>query len=206
MADDPRSEAEREEEERRKREGRAPLDEEIARRYDPARLSRVVARGAGRGERLDLATRSQMERLHPGHDFSGVRVFRGPLAEEVTARHGADAVTVGGTGMILVRESSRSAPGTSAGQALIAHEVTHVAQGQRGMQFALEHGGGEGAHEHEAEAVEAAVLAGDAPSMEDGRTEEREGARRRAVVERALELMHEESRLHGERNGSGWNK
>src|SRR4051794_33816829 len=85
---------ERRDEEDRRRRGLPTLDQEIAAKYDPGRLSRVVVRGAGRGERLDLATRSEMERLHPGHDFGNVRVFRGSLAEEVTARHKADAVTI----------------------------------------------------------------------------------------------------------------
>jgi hypothetical protein len=179
---------------------RASLDEEIARRWDPERLRSVVVRGAGRGERLDLQTRSRMERLLPGHDFSSVRVFRGALAEEVTARHRADAVTVAQTGMILVRDSARSAPGTSSGQALLAHELTHVAQGQRGMHFALEGGGGEGEHEREAERVEARALGGDAGARR-GRTPEQERARRRLVIERVLELLAEERRLADERGG-----
>src|SRR4051794_32767759 len=90
-------------EEERKRRGQAArpsLDEEIARRWDPQRLSQLVVSGAGKGEHLDLQTRGEMEQLLPGHDFSKVRVFRGPLAEEVTRRHKADAVTVANTGMI----------------------------------------------------------------------------------------------------------
>jgi hypothetical protein len=162
----------------------------------------VIVGGAGRGERLDAATRGQMERLMPGHDFAGVRLVRGPLAEEVTARHRADAVTVGGTGMILLRESSRSSPGTTAGRALIAHELAHVAQGQRGMRFALAHESGEGDHEREAERVEAQVLRGAASRpADDARDAGREAERRRAVVGRVLELMTEEDRLRRERSG-----
>jgi hypothetical protein len=201
--DDPR---EKQEELERRRKGLPRLDQEIARRYDPARLAKIVVEGAGRGERLDLATRSQMERAIPGHDFSRVRVFRGALAEEVTSRHQADAVTVGGTGMILMRQGSRSAPGTTAGQALLAHELTHVAQAQRGMRFALAHEAGEGAHEHEAEHVEAHVLRG-AESHTGGDThnaQERSAARRRAVVERVIEMMGEQNRLEHERNGKDY--
>lgn len=199
---EPSAEERREEEERRLR-GRPTLDEEIARKYDADRLSRVVVRGAGRGERLDLATRSDMERLHPGHDFGNVRVFRGALAEEVTARHKADAVTVANTGMILMRESPRSAPGTTAGRALLAHEITHVAQAQRGMHFALAQEGGEGEHEREAEHVEAAVAHGDGGAGA-GDTVEQEHARNRRVIERVIELIVEDRRIGRDRTGDGW--
>ena len=48
------------------------LDQEIARKYDPQTLSRLIMRDAGRGEPLDLHTRSRMEHSLGG-DFSGVR-------------------------------------------------------------------------------------------------------------------------------------
>ncbi|HMY60154.1 MAG TPA: DUF4157 domain-containing protein, partial [Pseudomonadota bacterium] len=96
-------------------------------------------RDAGRGEPLDLHTRSAMER-RLGGNFGGVRVYRGPLAEEVTARYRADAVTVGGTEMILVREGWQSNFSTVQGGALLAHELTHVRQQQRGLHF---HGAGD---------------------------------------------------------------
>ncbi len=115
------------------------LDQEIAKKYDPGMLSRLIMRDAGRGEPLDLHTRSAMER-RLGGNFSGVRVYRGPLAEEVTARYRADAVTVGGTEMILVREGWQSNFSSVQGGALLAHELTHVRQQQRGLHF---HGAGD---------------------------------------------------------------
>ena len=115
------------------------LDQEIAKKYDPGMLSRLIMRDAGRGEPLDLHTRSAMER-RLGGNFGGVRVYRGPLAEEVTARYRADAVTVGGTEMILVREGWQSNFSTVQGGALLAHELTHVRQQQRGLHF---HGAGD---------------------------------------------------------------
>lgn len=185
--------------------GEPTLDEEIARKYDPRRLSRIVMKGAGRGEALDLATRSDMERLHPGHDFSGVRVFRGPFAEQITARHRADAVTVANTGMILVRETPRSAPGTTSGRALLAHELTHVAQAQRGMHFAKENGTpGEGEHEREAEAVESQVASGGDNILETAANKLKESERRRRIIERALELLGEQRRIARERSGRSW--
>ncbi|MSP60318.1 MAG: DUF4157 domain-containing protein [Myxococcales bacterium] len=204
MADQDDPTAERQEEEERRK--RLTLDEDIARRYDASRLQKMVIQGAGRGERLDLATRSDMERRIPGHDFSNVRVFRGALAEEITARHGADAVTIANTGMILVRESARSSPGTTSGQALLAHELTHVAQAQRGMHFALAHGGGDGAHEHEAEAVEQSVAGGHgAATGQSGaqNVKAKEAGQRKKVIERVVELLEDDDRLRRQREGNG---
>ena len=194
---------EEQEAEERRRRGLPTLDQEIARKYDPQRLKRVV-QGAGRGERLDLATRSEMERLHPGHDFSEVRVFRGALAEEVTRRHNADAVTVANTGMILVRESARSAPGTTSGRALLAHEVTHVAQAQRGLHFALEGGGGEGAHEHEARAVEHRVDGSGGSHADQASHMDKEKARHQEVIRRVFELMEDDLDNRRLRGGTDW--
>lgn len=211
------TQAEREEEERRRREGRPPLDEEIARKYDAQRLSKIVVRGAGQGESLDLSTRGEMERRLPGYDFSSVRVYRGPLAEEVTRRYQADAITVSNTGMILMRDSARSAPGTTTGQALLAHELTHVAQAQRGMLFAKEQGGGQGAHEEEAEEVEAGVKGGDDGGKKDTKEEAGSGlrhgakdasdegrrveAKRKKVIDRAIEMLQEHVRNSNDRRG-----
>ena len=135
------------------------LDREIAQKYEPATLSRLIMKDAGRGEALDLGTRNKMER-RLGGDFSNVRVMRGPLAEEITTRYRADAVTVGGTELILVREGWQSNFQTAEGAALLAHELTHVKQQQRGLHFA--HSGDDmegGDHEDEAYGVQAAVKA-----------------------------------------------
>ena len=196
--DRPLTDAEKEELERRRREGRPSLDEELVRKYDPERLRRMVVADAGRGEQLDLTTRSDLERRLPGHDFGRVRVFRGPLAEEITQRHNADAVTIANTGMVLLRDTARSAPGTTSGQALLAHEMTHVAQAQKGMVFAKE-GGQEGAHEKEAEAVEAEA-SGKGGKKGDGGKKAAE-AKRTRVVERVMELLQEERLAELERRG-----
>lgn len=207
--DRPLSEEEQEEEARRRQEGKPTLDEEIAQKYDPDRLGRLVVSGAGRGERLDLATRSEMERRLPGADFSRVRIFRGPLAEEVTQRHRADAVTIANTGMVLMRESPRSAPHTTSGQALLAHELTHVAQAQRGLHFAREGGssgeqGAQGEAEAQAESVETGVKAGTAAAgkaLSKAKEAEKQEAKRTKVIERVFELMEEEIRFKKERLG-----
>src|SRR5688572_8771491 len=146
-------------EERRKR-GKL-LTQEIALKYDPDRLSKVIVSQAGRGERLDEGTRNEMERKLGG-SFSNVRIFRGPFAEAVTRQHRAEAVTIGGTGMILVKEGPRSDPATSAGKSLLAHELTHVAQAQKGLHFDTGGDNPGSSHEVEARAAEQAVHEGDA--------------------------------------------
>lgn len=199
------TEQEQKELEERRRQGKPSLDQEIALRYDPQRLSKLVVKGAGRGEKLDLATRTDMERIIPGQDFGDVRVFRGPFAEEITNRHKADAVTIANTGMILVRDTPRAAPGTTSGRALLAHELTHVAQARRGMHFALAHEAGSGAHEHEAEHVESHVAQGDGRKNPDEDRQKAE-ARKRAIVERAIEMIGEQERVMNDRTGNAWER
>jgi hypothetical protein len=157
------------------------LDHEITRKYDPGALSKLIMRDAGRGEALDLHTRASMER-RLGGDFSSVRVIRGPLAEEVTARYRADAVTVGGTELVLVREGWRSNFQTAAGASLLAHELTHVQQQQRGLHFAHTPGGHDESHselEAEAEMMEHLTAAESA-----GQSLAHESETRRTMAER----------------------
>jgi hypothetical protein len=200
--DDRPDEAALTEEERRKR--ALALGQEIAHRWEPSRLSKFVVGGAGSGEKLDLGTQSEMERRLGGR-FADVRVFRGPFAEAVTRQHKADAVTIANTGMILVREGPRSDPKTALGKALLAHELTHVSQAQRGLHFALEGGESQGApHEQEAEAVESQVHAeetGQAKAAGGGGGGG--GVDRAAVVARVLELVDDWDRLQSERLGRG---
>lgn len=206
MADEPVTPEEISEEERRKR--ALALSRDIAERYSPERLSKIVVSGAGRGEKLDLGTQQDMER-RLGGKFDHVRVFRGPFAEAVTRQHRADAVTIGATGMILVREGPRSNPGTALGKALLAHELTHVRQAQRGMHFALEGGGSSNeSHEAEAEAVEAQVASegggggggahGGAGKGDGGKSE---AAKKKKVMARVHELLEEHERTMRERLG-----
>jgi hypothetical protein len=199
--DKPDDAAARDEEERRKR--ALALSQEIAQRWEPSRLSKFVVAGAGAGEKLDLATQSEMEKRLGGR-FSDVRVFRGPFAEAVTKAHRADAVTVANTGMIMVREGPRSDPKTALGKALLAHELTHVSQAQRGLHFALEGGESQGAaHEQEAEAVESQVHAEETAQAGQPARKGGGGGRpnREQVVARVLELVEEWHRMERERRG-----
>ena len=189
------------EEERRKR--ALALGQEIAQRWEPSRLTKFVVGGAGSGEKLDLDTQSQMERRLGGR-FGDVRVFRGPFAEAVTKAHRADAVTIANTGMILVREGPRSDPKTALGKALLAHELTHVSQAQRGLHFALEGGESQGAaHEQEAEAVEQQVHAAETGQAVAGghKGGGGGGVDRAAVVARVVELVEDWQRTQAERLG-----
>ena len=144
--------------------GAEQLTDELARKYDPERLLRMVSKRAGKGEALDHAIRSRYEKRF-GVDLSHVRVYTGEFAEEFNRKRDAYAVTIGSTGMILMGGSPEKSMAGASGQALLAHELTHVAQAQRhgggglhrkasfdgGMPFAEE-------HEVEAEHTEAAVM------------------------------------------------
>jgi hypothetical protein len=145
------------------RQGRAEdLTDELAKKYDPNRLLGMVSKRAGKGERLDQSIRSKYEKRF-GVDLGHVRVYTGEFAEEFNRQRNAYAVTIGSTGMILMGNSPDRSMGSAAGKALLAHELTHVAQARRGQQrgfsfkgaFAQEHE----EHEVEAEAVEADVHA-----------------------------------------------
>jgi hypothetical protein len=133
------------------------LTDELARKYDPERLLRMIAKRAGRGERLDHSIRQKYERRF-GVDLGHVRVYTGEFAEEFNRKRNAYAVTVGSTGMILMGGSPEKSMASNSGQALLAHELTHVAQAQRGLHRKATFDGGmpfTEEHEAEAEAVEA---------------------------------------------------
>ena len=199
--DDKPGEGKLDEEERKRR--ALQLSQDIAHKYDASRLSRIVINDAGAGEKLDVGTQSEMERRLGGR-FSDVRLFRGPFAEAVTKAHSADAVTVANTGMILVREGPRSDPKTALGKALLAHELTHVSQAQRGLHFALEGGESQGAaHEQEAEQVEAKVHAEATGQAKAGGKSGGGGGGvdRAAVIARVVELVEDWQRTHAERLG-----
>jgi len=185
--------------------GRAALSDEIARRWDPKRLLRTVGRGAGAGQPLDATTRARFERRF-GVDLGGVRVYTGEFAERVTAAHSAEAVTVGGTGMIFMSGTPDRSPATASGHALLAHELTHVAQSARGIYrsapgerppLATEE------HEAEAEAVEAEeeMLAGGAMSPKGEDQEKAHEKLVEVIGARVMELFYEDERVDALRNG-----
>ena len=181
------------------------LGDDILKKWDPERLLRLVARRAGKGERLDEATRRRYERKL-GADFGDVRVYTGEFAEEVTKAHRAEAVTVGKTGMILMGGSPGKARDSRAGQALLAHELTHVAQGQRGIHrkgtFSESTPLAKEQSEQEAEAVEAQEMIGsDGSSIDEETEDERQEKFFEMVRARVLDMFAEDQRAWLIRNG-----
>lgn len=181
------------------------LSDEIVRKWDPARLLKLVAKRAGRGEKLDESTRRRYERKL-GVDLGNVRIYTGEFAEEVTKAHRAEAVTIGTTGMILMGGSPAKSMAGASGRALLAHELTHVAQEQRAVQRKASFG--EAAplateeHEAEAEAMEAEELADAADGNRDGESpEEREARLKEIVRKRVLDMLAEDERSRLMRNG-----
>lgn len=187
----------------------------IAKRWDPERLLKLVAARAGKGEALDHSLRERYEQ-RLGVDLGHVRIYSGEFAEEFNKSRNADAVTVGGTGMILMGGTADRSLATPQGQALLAHELTHVAQAERGLQRA-----GRGtdmvlaSEDHEAEAHEAehaeeeaqksgASAAGKSAAHADdsGRgKKERSEKLKRQVADRVLEMLGEWGRIEMIRSG-----
>jgi len=186
-------------------ERRPALSEEIARRWDPAQISKMVRSRGSAGQPLDALTRARYERKF-GVDLGDVRIHTGAFAQHVTRQHSAEAVTVGGTGMIFMAGTPDRSPVTAAGQALLAHELTHVAQAARGIYRSAP---GEAAplateeHEQEAHAVEAAELAqAGGGGREQGPPPMSEQELLAQVLARVCELLYEEERVHEQRNGT----
>lgn len=179
------------------------LVKDIAKRWDPERLMKLVAARAGKGEQLDESLRSRYEK-RLGTDLSHVRVHTGPFAEEFNRTRNAEAVTVGGTGMILMGGAAERTPGTAAGNSLLAHELTHVAQATRGL-----HNRGKGdlelateEHEAEAQAMEAEE-AGDTAHAELKRVESDRNQSeelQKTIVDKVLALLGESLRSMQERS------
>jgi hypothetical protein len=139
--------------------GADQLTDELARKYDPERMLGMVSRRAGKGERLDHSIRAKYEKRF-GVDLGHVRVYTGEFAEEFNRQRSAYAVTIGSTGMILMGGSPDKSMGSASGQALLAHELTHVAQAHKGLHRKASFSGGmpfAEEHEAEAEAVEQSV-------------------------------------------------
>jgi hypothetical protein len=139
------------------RAGDAPFD------LDDATAGRIHRARSG-GQALEGAVQAQMgEAL--GHDFSGVRVHTDGEAHALNEQLSAKAFT---TGPDIFFRGGAYSPQSSAGQELLAHELTHVVQQASGVVD----GGGAGMRvnapgdrfEQEADAVAKAVTAAPAAS------------------------------------------
>jgi hypothetical protein len=167
------------------------LTDELAKKYDPERLLRIISKRAGKGESLDHTLRSRYEKRF-GVDLSHVRIYTGEFAEEFNKQRNAYAVTVGGTGMILMGNSPDKSMASASGQALLGHELTHVAQQARGLHRKSTGGAMPFAEEHEAEAeaVEADILAEEQGSASsDTRTAANAGSDRIAAEEQRRDMI-----------------
>jgi hypothetical protein len=84
----------------------------------------AIARARSGGAALDPAVRSEMESAF-GRDFRAVRIHQGPAADRLNRRLQARAFT---SGPDIFFSSGAYRPTSSDGQALLAHELTHVVQ------------------------------------------------------------------------------
>ncbi len=114
---------------------------------DDATSGRIEAARAQGGAPLGGIARTEMEPLFH-YDFSQVRIFADSEADALNRDLSASAFTTGSD--IFFRDGSYN-PSTQQGQALLAHELTHVVQ-QDGVSSGTPHivGPVDGAHEHAA--------------------------------------------------------
>jgi len=183
------------------------LSDEIAERWDPERLLRLVSKRAGKGSKLDLTTQARYEK-RLGADLSKVRIYTGEFAEEVTRAHNAEAVTIASTGMILMGGSPEMSPVTGAGEGLLAHELTHVAQAQPGMHRKASSVGDmtfTEEHEREAEQVQSDVASGHGEPASAHDVGQKAAEQRKqvsgAVRKRVIEMLGEGEWVDELRNG-----
>lgn len=126
---------------------------------DDQTAGRINAQRGG-GQALDSSIQAKMGEA-TGHDFGGVRVHTGPESHTLNEQLGAKAFTTGQD--VFFRDGAYD-PGSSGGQELLAHELTHVVQQSSGAVG----GGGGGmtvnapgdAFEQEADAVARSVMGG----------------------------------------------
>jgi hypothetical protein len=93
---------------------------------------------SGSGQSLDEPVRTDME-ARLGHGFGDVRIHTGDAADTSARSVGAHAYTVGSD---IVFQRGAYDPGTTAGQTLLAHELTHVVQQRNGPVDGTPAGGG----------------------------------------------------------------
>ncbi len=113
-----------------------------------------IQRARGGGQALDSGVRARMEPAF-GADFSGVRVHTGGEADSLNRSLSARAFT---TGQDIFFRQGEYSPGTTSGQELLAHELTHVVQQTGSVQTKLTVGAPDDEYEREADQVAAQVM------------------------------------------------
>jgi hypothetical protein len=164
-------------------EGPFDLDDETAGRINSQR---------GGGQVLDGSTSQRMSAA-TGEDFSDVRVHNSPEADELNQQLNAKAFTTGRD--IFFREGEYD-PGSSGGQELLAHELTHVAQQRKGGVG----GGGGGMRvnapgdtfEQEADAVAHSVMSGTGAEVQRQEEDEEEEVQMQEDEEEEVQMQAEE--------------
>jgi hypothetical protein len=206
MADDKRDD------DNRADEGLAPerrLEKVLESRWDPGKLSGFLKASAGsRGQKLESGHRGRFEKRF-GVNLGDVRIFTGELAEEITKAHGAEALTVGDTGMIIMRQSTKFSQGSAAHTALLAHELTHVAQAKpeaMARKTVTAQQGQMEASEEEAEHHEAEVMAEELgiPQLKpsEGDKDAAERGKKEQLLALVVKIMEEENFISPLRSGS----
>ena len=109
----------------------------------------------GGGRPLDASIRSRMGSAL-GADLSGVRIHTDPTAAALSEREGARAFTVG---QDVAFGPGEYQPDTPVGDALLAHELAHVAQQQGGEAAAPQGATDESALEEDADSAAVAAVA-----------------------------------------------
>ncbi len=179
--------------------------------------------GVEEGESLSSTERAEMEGLL-GCDFSDVRIYDSQQAGEIARQLSAEAFTAGNK---IFSAEGKLDTATSAGKALLAHELTHVAQHkQQTVERPLPYGGaihGDARHdteqvatssftrasgslmqqamEAEAQAMERLVREADetTPSQAERSSHERMGIDAEDIADRVYRLMRDELILEKER-------
>ncbi len=113
-----------------------------------------IQRARGGGQALDSGVRARMEPAF-GADFSGVRVHTGGEADSLNRSLSARAFT---TGQDIFFRQGEYSPGTTSGQELLAHELTHVVQQTGSVQTKLTVGAPDDEYEREADQVAGQVM------------------------------------------------
>jgi hypothetical protein len=141
-----------------------------------------INRERGGGQSLDSNVQTKMSE-RTGQDFSDVKVHTGPDSHSLNEQVSAKAFTTGSD--IFFREGAYD-PGSSSGQELLAHELTHVVQQRSGSV-----GGGGGrmtvnapgdSYEQEADSVAKTVMsAGETPQVQRQMPEEEEEIQTKAL-------------------------
>ncbi len=121
-------------------------------------LSSQINSARGSGSALDTTVADSMSQ-HMDYDFSGVNVHTDSSADRLSRSIGAKAFT---TGSDIFFKSGEYSPGSSTGQNLLAHELTHVVQqgGQAPSGGQLTVGPAHDSYESEADSMASSLATG----------------------------------------------